>query len=140
MPGRVFLDANIVVYAQDSASPDKQRMCREAIAALAASGDGVISTQVMQEFYVAATRKLGVPPLAAKAVLKTLTVFEIVQVSPTIIQEAIDCSILNQLAFWDSLILAAAASAGCSTVYSEDLNPGQTILGVKVQNPLAQVL
>ena len=137
MSGRVFLDANILVYAQDARSADKQRKSRKAIAALAGSGDGVISTQVMQEFYVAATRKIGVPPLVAKGVLKTLAVFEIVQVSPALIQEAVDCSILNQLSFWDSLILAAAASAGCSTVYSEDLNPRQTILGVKVQNPLA---
>jgi predicted nucleic acid-binding protein len=95
----------------------------------------VISTQVMQEFYVAATRKLGVPPLAAKGVLKTFSVFDTVQVSPAIIQDAVDCSILNQLSFWDSLILAAAASAGCSTVLSEDMNPGQVVLGVKVQNP-----
>ena len=137
MPGRVFLDTNILVCAQDAASPDKQRKSREAIAAIAGSGDGVISTQVMQEFYVTATHKIGVPPLVAKGVLKTFAVFEIVQVSPLLIQEAVDCSILNQLSFWDSLILAAAASAGCSTVYSEDLNPGQSILGVKVQNPLA---
>jgi hypothetical protein len=80
---------------------------------------------------------LGVPPLAAKGVLKTLGVFETVQVSTALIQEAIDCSILNQVSFWDSLILAAARSAGCSTVLSEDLNPGQAILGVKVQNPFA---
>lgn len=137
MPGRVFLDANILVYAQDAGAPQKQRTSREVIAALAESGDGVISTQVMQEFFVAATRKIGVSPLVAKSVLKTFAVFEIVQVSPALIQEAVDCSILNQLSFRDSLILAAAASAGCSTVYSEDLNPGQAILGVKVQNPLA---
>jgi predicted nucleic acid-binding protein len=136
MPDRVFLDANVLVYAQDAGSPDKQRKSRDVIATLAASGNGVISTQVMQEFFVAATRKLGVPPLAAKGVMKTLTVFEIVQVSPSLIHEAVDCSILNQLSFRDSLILAAAASAGCSTVYSEDLNPGQAILGVKVRNPL----
>ena len=136
MPGRVFLDANILVYAHDAGSPEKQRTSREVIATLAESGDGVISTQVMQEFFVTATRKLGVPPLAAKGVLKTFSVFEIVQVSPALIQEAVDCSILNQVSFWDSLILAAAASAGCATVYSEDLNPGQAILGVKVQNPL----
>ena len=137
MPGRVFLDANILAYAQDAGAPQKQRTSREVIAALAESGDGVISTQVMQEFFVAATRKIGVSPLVAKSVLKTFAVFEIVQVSPALIQEAVDCSILNQLSFRDSLILAAAASAGCSTVYSEDLNPGQAILGVKVQNPLA---
>lgn len=137
MPGRVFLDANILVYAQDAGSTRKQRKSREIIAALGESGDGVISTQVMQEFFVTATRKIGVPPLVAKALLKTFGVFEIVQVSPPLIQEAVDCSILNQLSFWDSLILAAAASAGCAMVYSEDLNPGQAILGVKVQNPLA---
>ena len=89
----------------------------------------------MQEFYVAATRKLGVDPLVAKGVLKTFAVFEIVQVSAPLIQEAIDCSILNRLSFWDSLILAAAASAGCSVVMSEDLNAKHSILGVKILNP-----
>jgi|SRR5688572_32288882 len=135
MPGRVFLDANILVYAHDAAVPGKQGKSRDVIARLAGSADGVISTQVMQEFYVAATRKLGVAPLAAKAVLKTFAVFETVQISPALIQEAIDCSILNELSFWDALIVAAAAAAGCSTVLSEDLNAGQVILGVKVQNP-----
>jgi predicted nucleic acid-binding protein len=91
----------------------------------------------MQEFFVAATRKLGVEPLAAKGILKTFAVFDTVQISAALIHEAIDCSILNQLSFWDSLILAAAASAGSSTVLSEDLNPGQTILGVRVKNPFA---
>lgn len=137
MSGRVFLDANVLVYAQDQGAPEKQRTSRELVSRLAASADGVISTQVMQEYYVAATRKLGVPPLAAKGVLKTFSVFETVQVSPAIIQDAIDCSILNQLSFWDSLILAAAASAGCSTILSEDMNPGQVVLGVKVKNPFA---
>lgn len=136
MSDRVFLDTNILLYAQDAAYPDRQRKSREIIARLADSGDGVISTQVMQEFFVAATRKLGVGPLAAKGVLKTFSVFDIVQVSVSLIHEAIDCSILNPLSFWDSLILAAAASAGCSTVYSEDLAAGQIFLGVKVQNPL----
>lgn len=137
MPGRVFLDANVLVYAQDAGAAKKQRVSREIIARLSSSADGVISTQVLQEFYVAVTRKLGVPPLAAKGILKTFAVFETVQVSPALIQEAVDCSILNQLSFWDALILAAAAAAGCGVVMSEDLNPGQVILGVKVQNPFA---
>ena len=137
MPGRVFLDTNILVYAQDGSAGEKQRRCREVVAALAESGDGVISTQVLQEFFVAVTRKLGVSPLAAKGVIKTFDVFEIVQVSPALIQEAVDCSVLNQLSFWDSLILAAASAAGCATVFSEDLSAGQQVLGVKIQNPLA---
>lgn len=136
MSDRSFLDTNILVYAFDSGSPEKQKKCREIIKQLADSGDGVVSTQVMQEFYVAVTRKLGVDPLVAKGVLKTFAVFEIIQVSTLLIQEAIDCSILNQLSFWDSLILATAASAGCSMVMSEDLNAKQTVLGVKIRNPL----
>ncbi len=137
MPGKVFLDTNILTYAQDKDSRDKQRRSRDAITRLVQSGDGVVSTQVLQEFFVSATRKLGMPPLAAKAVLKAFSAFEIVQLSPALIEDAIDCSMLNKLSFWDSLILAAAAAAGCGTVYSEDLNAGQTVLGVTVQNPLA---
>jgi predicted nucleic acid-binding protein len=135
MSAKVFLDSNILAYAQDKASPDKRKASRKLIAELVESGDGVISTQVLQEFYVTATRKLGVDALAAKGILKTFSVFEIVQVSPSLIHEAVDCSVLNSLSFWDSLVIAAAASAGCSTVYSEDMNSGQRILGVKVQNP-----
>ena len=137
MPGKIFLDTNILTYAQDADAPDKQHRSRQVIGDLAQSADGVISTQVMQEFFVTATRKLGMPPLGAKAVLKTFALFEVVQVSPALIHDAVDCSILNELSFWDSLILAAAAAAGCATVYSEDLDAGQTILGVTVQNPLA---
>jgi len=137
MPGKIFLDSNILLYAQDAGSPEKQRRSRDVITHLANSGDGVISTQVMQEFFVAATRKLGVSPLAAKAILKTFTVFEIVIAGPALIHDAVDCSILNTISFWDSLIFAAAASAGCNIVYTEDLNHGQVIMGVKVQNPLA---
>ena len=137
MSGKVFLDSNILVYAQDAGSADKQARSRELIARLAESGDGVISTQVMQEFYVSVTRKLGVPPLAAKAILKSFTVFEIVTAGPELIYEAFDCSVLNAISFWDALVLAAAASAGCGVLYTEDLNHGQIIMGVKVQNPLA---
>ena len=134
--GKVFLDANILIYAQDQDSRAKRRRSRDIIATLAASGSGVISTQVLQEFYVTVTRKMGVEPLAAKTVLRTFSIFEIVQTSPDLIDEAIDCSILNKISFWDALIVAAAASSGCSVVYSEDLNPGQMIQGVKIENPL----
>jgi predicted nucleic acid-binding protein len=134
-PPKVFLDANVLVYAQDTHDPTKQQQSRALIAGLAASGAGVISTQVLQEFYVASTKKLGVPPLAAKAMLKTFSVFEIVQVSPSLIADAVDCSVLNHVSFWDALILAAAASAGCTAVCTEDMNAGQMVLGVTIENP-----
>lgn len=137
MKNKAFVDTNLLVYAQDRSAGDKQLQSRALIAELAQTGMGAISTQVMQEFYVAATRKLRVEPLAAKAVLKSLAVFEIVNASPALIYDAIDCSVLDRISFWDALLLAAAASAGCSTLYTEDLQAGQTLLGVTVRNPLA---
>jgi predicted nucleic acid-binding protein len=137
MSGKFFIDSNILVYGQDSRHPEKQRVAQALAAQLVETGNGVVSTQVLQEFYVAVTEKLGVAPLAAKAVLKTFSAFEIVQVTPELVQEAVDCSILSQLSFWDALVIVAADAAGCTTLYSEDLNPGQVVLGVKVLNPFA---
>ena len=102
---------------------------------MAASGRGVISIQVLQEYYVTATRKMGVAPLAAKSVVQSSRMFEVVQLSPDLIEQAIDRSVLSQLSFWDALIVAASAASGCTTIYSDDLNAGQVIGGVKVVNP-----
>ncbi len=133
--GKVFLDTNVLAYAQDLDSPHKRQRSRELIAEVAASGSGVISTQVLQEFYVTATRKMGVAPLAAKSVLQSFQIFEIVQLSPDLIERAIDRSVLSQLSFWDALIVAASVAGGCTMIYSEDLNTGQVIDGVKITNP-----
>ncbi|MDP1861385.1 MAG: PIN domain-containing protein, partial [Gemmatimonadaceae bacterium] len=94
MSGKTFIDTNILVYAADADASPRRDASRKVIASLVKEGSGVISTQVMQEFYVAATRKLGMPPLAAKAVLKTFAVFEVVHVSPDLVHAAIDCSVL----------------------------------------------
>lgn len=136
MSGKTFIDTNILAYAADADASPRRDASRKVISSLVKEGSGVISTQVMQEFYVAATRKLGMPPLAAKAVLKTFAVFEVVHVSPDLVHAAIDCSVLNTVSFLDALIIASASSAGCSRVFSEDLNSGQTILGVAIENPL----
>lgn len=134
---KAFLDANIFVYAQDKDAPAKRRRSRELISRLADAGSGVISTQVMQEFFVASTRKLRVDPLAAKGVVRTLSVFEIVQTTPELVERAIDVAILDRLSFWDALIVVAAAASGCAELYSEDLNAGRVIHGVRVVNPFA---
>lgn len=135
MTGRSFVDTNILVYGQDGRDPAKQRRAQQLAAELVESGTGVISTQVMQEFYVTVTGKLRLAPAEAKAVLRTLAAFEIVQVTPGMVQEAVDCAVLNKISFWDALIIVAAETAGCTTLYAEDLGSGQTILGVKVVNP-----
>ena len=133
--GKVFFDTNVLVYAQDLDAPHKRERSRQLMAEVAATGRGVISTQVLQEYYVTATRKLGVAPLAAKSVVQSFRMFEIVQLSPELIAQAIDRSVLSQLSFWDALIVAASAASGCTTIYSEDLNAGQVIGSVKVVNP-----
>ena len=97
---------------------------------------GVISTQVLQEFYVAATAKLGADPLLVKDILRSLERLETVVVSPMLIKEAIDCSLINRLSFWDALIVVTAESAHCEILWTEDLNHGQVIRGVRIENPL----
>jgi len=133
---KVFIDTNILVYALDSFDQAKQKRCRDLLRSLSADLRGVISTQVMQEFYVTAIKKLGTEPLVAKDLLNAFQRFEIVIVTPEIIKEAIDSSILNRLSFWDALIVAAAESARCDRIWTENLNDGQIIRGVRVENPL----
>lgn len=135
MATRSFLDTNILIYAVDRANPAKQDTALRLIAQHAKQHSGVISTQVLQEFYSAATRKLGIAPLQARQHLRDFRVFDIVQLTPAIIEEGIDFSILHQLSFWDGLILAAATTAGSTELLSEDLNNGQTIQGITVRNP-----
>ncbi|MFZ5571806.1 MAG: PIN domain-containing protein [Thermodesulfobacteriota bacterium] len=96
---------------------------------LASNRRGVISTQVMQEFYVAATNKLGADPLIIKDILRALERFETVLINPALIRDAIDCSIINRLSFWDALIIVAAESTHCDILWTEDLNDGQIIRG-----------
>ena len=133
---KVFLDTHILVYGLDQSDAGKQKQCRRLIKSLTAENSGVISTQVMQEFYVAATTKLGADPLLIKDILRSLERFETVVVSPMLIKDAIDCAIINRISFWDALIVASAESAHCETLWTENLNHGQVIRGVRIENPL----
>jgi predicted nucleic acid-binding protein len=133
---KVFLDTNILVYSLDQSDSGKRGRCRKLIKGLAGESSGVISTQVMQEFYVAATAKLGADPLLVKDILRSIERFETVVVSPTLIKEAIDCAIINRVSFWDALIVVSAESARCDVLWTEDLNHGQVIRGVRVENPM----
>ena len=135
---KVFLDTNVLVYASDRDEPDKRRRARALLRATAADGNGMISTQVVQEFFVAATRKLAIDPLQAKAIVATLHRLDLLEVALEDINQAIDGVVLWQVSFWDALILAVAGRANCSVVYSEDLNAGQRYGGVQVKNPFAE--
>jgi predicted nucleic acid-binding protein len=120
----------------DQFDTGKQEKCRLLLGSAIDDLHGVISTQVMQEFFVAATKKLGADPLLIKDILHSFEQFEIVGINPGIVYEAIDCSIINRISFWDSLIVVSAESARCERLWTEDLNDGQIIRGVRIENPL----
>ncbi len=135
MTDKIFIDKNILVYSLDRHDLKKREKARSILKNVKDKYTGVLSTQVMQEFYVAATKKLQADPVIVKGILNQLTNLEIISISPELIFSAIDCSILNRLSFWDSLILAAAASSKCKEIWTEDLNHDQVILGVRIKNP-----
>jgi predicted nucleic acid-binding protein len=132
---KVFVDTNVLVYSEDTNSPAKQRAARALLSRMSTDHVGVISTQVVQEFYVAATRKLMIDALTAKSMLNTFHALEIVTVDVELVKEAIDCSVLNRISFWDALIVVSAEKARCEVLWTEDLNPGQIIRGVRIENP-----
>jgi len=132
---RVFIDSNIFIYAVDKADPKRRQKARSLIKEIVKSGNGVVSTQVAQEFFVIATKKLGVEPLAAKRVLEMLNQLEVISINLELIYGAIDCSILSKISFWDALIIVAARASGCRVLLSENLAHSQLISGVRVMNP-----
>ena len=136
MMSKIFIDTNILIYAMDQANPFKQKQARFLLQEIREKmHTGVISTQILQEFYVTATKKLNLDPILIKSILRALENYEVVVINPDLIESAIDCSILNRLSFWDALIVVSAESACCDSILTEDLNHGQIIRGVKVENP-----
>ncbi len=132
---RSFLDTNVLVYTDDQDSPDKQEKALGLVESVRLEGSGVVSTQVLQEYFVAATRKLAVPAETARRKTELFARLDVVILDLQHILGAIDLHRLHGLSFWDALVLRAAADAGCTILYSEDLNPGQRIDGVEVVNP-----
>lgn len=137
---RTFLDTNVLVYAFDTKEPDKQQRALDTLERRGADGI-VVSTQVLQEFYVTTTRKRQ-PPLAPETAAKAVERYAALEVVPSdvqLVRSAIDLSQRADISLWDALIVRAASVAGCEVLLSEDLNAGQVIDGVRVENPFAEV-
>ncbi len=131
-----FIDTNVLVYANDDADVTKRDRAMDVIASLARRGDGAISTQCLIEYGAVAYRKLGQPVELIDAQLEFFTgCFEVVPVSAALIGAAVRLAQRFRIHYFDALILAAAASAGCGVLYSEDLNPGQSYSDVRVVDP-----
>lgn len=134
---KVFVDTNILIYAYDTSAGTKHEAAHNLLSTLWKDRNGVISTQVLQEFYVNVTRKIPRPLEIsfARMIVEDFAMWDVVTIETDTILAAIDLQQLNGLSFWDSMILAAAASAGASVLITEDLNHGQVITGVRVRNP-----
>jgi predicted nucleic acid-binding protein len=130
-----FIDSNILVYAEAGDAPVKQNIALTLLRRLKLDEHGVLSTQVLQEYCNVALRKLQLKADHVRHQLRSHEQFEVVQVTPAIIQSALDLHQTRSLSFYDALILQAAITSGCDTLYSEDMNAGEVVNGVKIINP-----
>ena len=135
MPTRSFIDTNILVYAEASDEPAKQRIALDLLKQLFETTSGVLSTQVLQEYCNVAIKKLKLPAAHIRAQLDLYEQFEVVQVTPSIIRTGLDLHQTRSVSFYDAIVLASAQTAGCSVLLSEDMNTGELVGGVRVVNP-----
>lgn len=135
MSARSFLDSNVLIYTDDASSPAKQRTALELIARCRRRRDGVVSLQVLEEYFAISTRKLGVDAAIARRKVELFSQLAMVATRLEDVLAAIDLHRLHQFSFWDALVIHSALQAGCSRLYSEDLQHGRRVDGVEVVNP-----
>ncbi len=137
---RVFFDTNVLVYLFDRAAPEKRARAQRLLAEHSSDGSLTLSTQVLQEFFVSTTRKLSAPLSVPEAlgVLRQLVVFPLVQVDAGLILRAGERTAREMASFWDALIVEAALTAGATRLLSEDLQHGQKISSLTVENPFVK--
>ena len=139
MSDKTFVDTNILIYAHDLDAKAKHEIAKEVLRALWSSRTGVLSMQVLQEFYVNATRKISSPlsRKAARCVVNSYATWCVDTVAEDIFM-AFQIGDEARIRFWDALILASARKAGAVRILSEDLNAGQRIVGIGIENPFAR--
>ncbi|HUI82643.1 MAG TPA: PIN domain-containing protein [Candidatus Binatia bacterium] len=135
MSARSFFDTNVLVYSDDRGSPAKRRRAIELVAEHRRAGTGVVSLQVLQEYFVTVTRKLHLDIRVARRKVELLAEFDVVEPGVADVLAAIDLHWLHGFSFWDALVLRAASQAGCGVVFSEDLQPARKVNGLRVVNP-----
>ena len=135
MSARSFLDTNVLLYTDSSDAPTKRKRALELLGEHRLARTGVVSLQVLQEYFVGATRKLAVDVAVARRKVELFANYHVVILDVEDVLAAIDLHRLHQVSFWDGLIVRAAKEGGCSVLYSEDLQDGRTIDGVRIVNP-----
>lgn len=140
MSAKFFLDTNIFVYCFDASAPVKSKKALALVRRAADTGEGIVSYQVVQEFLNVALRRFPQPLTTAEAEEYLVTVFRpllAIHSSPALFHEALRLQARHKLAWYDALIVASALEGKCSTLFSEDLQHGREIEGLKIENPFS---
>ena len=139
MSAKPFLDTNILVYAHDTTAGEKHALARDLTAGLWREGGGCLSIQVLQELYVTLVRKVeDVTPETARELVESYTHWRLHRPTGHDVVAAINLHQRQQVSFWDAMVVHSAATLGCERLYSEDLNAGQSLAGVRVVNPFLE--
>jgi predicted nucleic acid-binding protein len=142
MSDKTFVDTNILVYAHDQDAGHKHEIARKVISELWESRLGLLSTQVLQEFYLTLTRKIPVPldKPTTRGILRNYFSWEVVINDPSIILQSSEIEETYKISFWDALIVSAAFSKNATTILTEDLTHGQIMYGIEIYNPFWEML
>jgi predicted nucleic acid-binding protein len=139
MTGPYFVDTNVLVYADDARDPAKQATARGLLRDLLRERSAKVSLQVLQEYFAAATGKLGLTAVDARRRIEVFVHLDVVRLDADDVLAAIDLHRLHELSIWDALIVRAALMSGCRTLYTEDLQDGRRFEAVQVVNPFRTV-
>ena len=132
---RTFLDTNVLVYCDDESEPVKQKKALEVLDEHTRLRTGVVSLQVLQEYFVTATRKLGLDPATARRKVEIFAMRDVAEPKVSDILAAIDLHRFHGFSYWDALVLRMAKQAGCRVLLSEDMQHGRIVDGVEIVNP-----
>jgi predicted nucleic acid-binding protein len=140
MSDKTFIDTNVLIYAHDVDAHAKHQIAKGILSELWSERAGVLSMQVLQEFYVNVTRKIASPLSKdlARLVVNTYAIW-CMETTPTEISAAFRIEDESRIGFWDAMIISAAAKSGATRILSEDLNAGQRIAGIFVENPFSGI-
>jgi predicted nucleic acid-binding protein len=140
MPDKYFVDTNVLIYAHDRSAGLRHELARKLIEQLWISGQGVLSTQVLQEVCINLRRKIAhpLPVEEVRRLVQDYLSWEIVVNTPESVLKALEIEVRYKISFWDALILQAAESADAAVLYSEDLAVGQKYGPIHVVNPLSR--
>ena len=139
MSDRTFVDTNVLIYAHDSDAKARHAAAKSVLRKLWSERNGVLSPQVLQEFYVNVTKKIP-HPLSKESARLVVSAYVIwcIETTSVEISNAFRIEDESRIGFWDALIVASALKSGASRILSEDMNAGQTIAGVRIENPFEQ--